>query len=224
MVTIDAKSAIDELKRSFSFLSAAKMREVISISINKTLLKTRTQTAKNVLEVFNIDKSVFLSGTRIQKAKSGYGKQYGYLLADTHPLNITNFAARQVSMGTLTEFIGKRSGKNKGGFASKKIPLNDAGIYLEIYRGKEERLPGAFMMFFSNGNAAAMARGADSKGRFMFTDPRLPIDGITSKSIASMIYNPRVAQPTANEITNLFVTETTKQLTKAVQNMHSHAM
>lgn len=216
---IEVREAAERLKQSFRQFNAKQMRTITATAVNKTLLKVRTQMAKDVMSVFNIDKQTFLQGTKIQKALSGYGRQYGYLMADTHPLNLTNFQAKSISQNVLTSFIKNK--KKKGGekFTHAFNPYGDSsGLFVEIFKGNEENIKSAFIAT-ANGGTFVAARGKSVLGKFEFMKERLPIDAMSSKSIFTETLNDKVVHQASAQIVNMFSKEMLKQLNLAANKI-----
>lgn len=216
---IEVKEAADKIKSAFNQFSSKQMRAITATAVNKTLLKVRTQMSKDVMSVFNIDKQTFLQNTRIQKALSGVGKQYGYLMTDTHPLNLTNFGARTLNNGVISQFVKTKKGKKQKGVTFKSnSPLNASGTFVEIFKGDEKQIQSAFLTT-ANGGTFIAARGQDKSGTFSFMKPRTPIDSMTSKSVFTEILNDKVVKQSTPHITDVFSKEMLKQLTLAANKM-----
>lgn len=212
---VDVRKATETLQREFEkAFSEKKIRSIVAVSINKSLLKIRTLLAKNVREVFNIDKSYILKGTEIDKAQNRFAGLTGYLLASNKPLGISAFDAKQINNGKLTEFIGKRSGKKKGAWGTRPTPLNESGVFIEVFKGDQQCISSAFLVS-ANGGQFIAARGSDRKGIFDFMKPRLPIDGITSKSIYTQLINDKVQHANASKMEAIYTRELLKQFTLA---------
>lgn len=215
---IEVKEAADKLKSAFNQFSNKQMRIITATAVNKTLLKVRTQMAKDVMSVFNIDKQTFLQGTKIQKALSGYGKQYGYLMADTHPLNLANFGAKHISQDVLTKFVRQKKGKKLGKDENVNAGLHSDGLFVEIFKGNEENIKSAFIAT-ANGGTFVAARGKSTLGKFEFMKERLPIDAMSSKSIFTETLNDKVVHQSIPKITEMFSKEMLKQLTLAANKI-----
>lgn len=209
---IEVKDAADKLKNAFTQFSAKQMRTITASAINKTLLKVRTQISKDVMNVFNIDKTTFLQDTKIQKALSGYGRQYGYLMANIQPLRLSNFAAQQISQNVLTKFVRQKKGNKFAKDENVNSSLHSDGLFVEIFKGNEENIRSAFIST-KNGGTFVAARGLNKLGKFEFMKERLPIDTMTSKSIFTQILNDKVVKQSTPHITATFSKEMLKQLT-----------
>lgn len=187
---INVKDATKKMQSEFLHLSGRELEKATANAINYALARTRTRVNKDVRTVFNITSNDVRDDTKIEKARASSRKLHGEIMANSRPLNLSRFNPQQRNNGVLTRKVG---GRIKGNFASKKENAwADTGVTIEIYKGKTETIKSAFLLFFGNGNAAVMARGHNSRGVFTFSKPRLPIDGITSKSVLTAIINDQV--------------------------------
>lgn len=191
---ISVKETIEKLRKEFSNVSEDKLAIALYRALNHTARKGKTEASKQIRNVFNASAAAINDRLSLKYAYKTH--LAAEIVASGKPIPLKNFDAKAANANAkgVTKF-------NKKGVAStrlQRVSKKQSGwgaVRFSIYKGKEERLPGAFINNF-RGNVHVMARGIYSKGKgFQFQEPRLPIGILTGISVPLMFSRGKVQEP-----------------------------
>ncbi len=157
MFFVQTDNAIETLRRLDVALSKPQIAQVESRAINKTLLKSRTVARREVKNVYNISQKN-LGGIDIKR--SSPVTVLGMLVASRKPIPLDAFAPKQ-EMGSGSRRITKKGALKVINYKRAKKD-HTAGVSIEVFKGKPEVIPFAFMI--PGGAIRVFARGAYKTG------------------------------------------------------------
>ena len=215
MIHIKTDSAVTTLRRLGANFSFNQVRKVESRAINKTLLQARTIARKEVKAVYNISQKNL---NTINTVPSTPSNVTGKLVASRKPIPLDAFAPKQET-GRGSIRITRRGEQRTTTFKKKKTTPT-AGISIQIYRGKREVIPFAFMI--AGGAVRVFARGAYKQGTdygFVKRNKRVSNDGndtpikplITVSSFGEIL-NERVIGRIGRQVTVIYPTQLENQV------------
>ena len=151
-VWINARSAIGNIERFRNQLSEKNFNKALSRSFNEAILVGRTEARKAVKDIYNIPQR-YLAGVNVYKSTPG--NLTAKLYASKIPIPMDAFAPKFQQRGK--SFTITRRGQQK--VAALRRGINSAiGVSIEVFKGKREIVPFAFMI--EGGKPRVFARGA----------------------------------------------------------------
>lgn len=157
MIQVNVDQAIKDISLKFSGLSSRQLDKVASRAINKSLLKGRTEARRAVKEIYNIPQKN-LDG--INRENSKPSKLEGYVYASMVPIPMDAFSPKfKTASGSITV---TRKGAQKVSDFKKKRKSITGGVSIEVYKGKRQIVPYAFMI--KGAKPRVFARGKYNKG------------------------------------------------------------
>ncbi|MCO5238845.1 MAG: hypothetical protein M9904_02210 [Chitinophagaceae bacterium] len=196
MIQVNVDQAIKDINLKFSGLTSRQLDKVASRAINKSLLKGRTEARRAVKDIYNIPQKN-LDG--INRENSKPSKLEGYVYASKVPIPMDAFSPKfQTASGSITV---TRKGLQKTSSFKKKRKSITAGVSIEVYKGKRQIIPYAFMI--RGGKPRVFARGEYNRGNGSYGFIRrfarvnksgsdLPIKPLLSVTVHAAVINDKV--------------------------------
>lgn len=180
---INMNVSIKGLNKAMLMLDPKKVASAARMSINESLSTGQSTARKEIRQDWNLKASRINKEVRgIKRAKTS--DLTAILQAKGRPISLVHFGAKwrrgRVTMTGKKSTIAKR-GHRKG----------QGGVTVSVRKGKQVRLPRAFMATTRNGYMGVFMR----KGK-----ARLPIRSMSSVTIATMFNQPGVLAPTVRAI------------------------
>lgn len=198
MVTVDVDKAISEINSKLSGLSSRQLDKVASRAINKSLRKGRTEARRAVKDIYNIPRDkVYDKFTGINVVTSKPSFLEGYIKAGTNPISFYHFSPK---FETPFERMSVKGGEFKRSALKRRAKSPSKGVSIEVYKGKREVVPFAFMVKKRPGQAFARGQYKDG-GAYDFirrhkrinkTGADLPITRLVSISVYNAVKNENV--------------------------------
>lgn len=178
------KNELDKLKKY-----PANAQQAMRMAMNEAVRKGRTEVKKSITDVYNI-KPGSISDPNKKKGlslKLATNKNlHAEVDAGHTPVNIGSLSKVKNSMKQNFAFASSVKTKKTKTVKLARI-FKKAGIQVEIKKGEVKTFPSAFRVEkLSN---AIFARGKRQKVGFKFDKPRMPIDSISTISVATAALN-----------------------------------
>ena len=152
MTTIFVQETVKTLRSAAYQLSDKQFSKAISRSINESIMQGRTEARSAVKALYNIPQR-YVSGININKSTSI--SLTASLFASAKPIPMDAFSAKfQTAIKSLSI---SRSGKQKERIFKRAKKNVASGVSIEVFKGKRETIPFAFMI--SGSKPRVFARG-----------------------------------------------------------------
>lgn len=189
---VNVKDAVAKLRKEFSHLADKEINTAVARALNHTARKGVTASGKEIRNVFNIGASQLNKSLSMEHAHRT--RLYASIVAKGRPIPLQYFGAKQQLERGLTSFNRKGVASTRLKKANKKRSGWGAMTF-QIYKGKQERLPGVFILG-RRSRVMIMGKGVYSKGKgFQFAKERNPINAITGISVPLMFASKNVKEP-----------------------------
>lgn len=146
IVRIDVKKATQEISSAFKDVSEANTRKAVGRAINHTLEKVKTQSNKNIREIYKMPADEVRN--RIFVMKSSNTAMNGKVLASMAPLPLSVFNPVQVTGSVSTKKAGSyrnASGRKVAIYASSKSKSAVVGVWVQVLVGQKKIINSAFI-------------------------------------------------------------------------------
>lgn len=186
------KNELDKLKKNN--LNANK---AMRMAMNESVRKGRTEVKKSITEFYNIKPGTITDSNKKKglSLKLATDKNLRAEVDAGHvPINIGSLSGvKDLKVESAREFAFATNVKTKKTKVVKLARIfKGGGIQVEVKKGEKKVLATAFRIEkFGN---AVFARGKKNKLGFAFAKPRMPIDSISTISIATAAHNTNAQQ------------------------------
>lgn len=209
MIKVDTRQASKELQKLKKQVSPAKLASATKMALNDGVRKGKTEVRKSINSLYNISKSR-IDDSNKKKGLSLKLATNDHLMAEVDaghiPINLSE-AAPKFKGETIATKISFKGGKAKKGQAIRR---STGKISVEIVKGERKTLETAFTIGRAThattgqqfSTTAIFARGKKGKPDFKFGKKRLPIDSMSTVSVATAALNTNAqqqVQPIVNE-------------------------
>lgn len=213
MIRISLQQAIREISKAEKEFGEQKVHAAVRQALNEGIRKGRTEVRRSIQSLYNI-KASRINDSDKRKGLSLRLATNKNLEADLDaghvPITLSDTSVSYKGDVVAVSFKRNKSGKitNK-----KNIKRSTGIITVEIIKGQSKTIPSAFTIGVSSGatgiqsaTSAIFARGKRGKPDFQFGKDRLPIDVISTVSVATAVISVR-----SQSIYNQTVTDYTMQ-------------
>lgn len=186
-VTKILKDELNKLKKERLQIDVATR-----MALNEAVKKGKTEVKKSITEVYNIKPGSITDSNRKKglSIKSATNKNLRAEVDAGHtPVNIGSLSkVKQVKqeVGQNVAFASNVKTKKTKTVKLARI-FKGGGIQFELKKGSVKTLPSAFRV--GKLNNAVFARGKKKKIGFQFDKPRMPIDSVSTISVATAALN-----------------------------------
>jgi hypothetical protein len=222
MVFIQTDDAVAALRRLGVALNDRDTRVVIGRSINAVLGKARTTARREIKSIYNISQKN-LNGVDFQPANAA--TLTGKLYAARKPLPLDVFAPKSVQGGKRVSI--SRKGQQKVTVLKNRRKNVPGGVSIEVFRGKRELIPFAFML--PGGAVRVFARGGYRQGSgygFVQRHQRVnskgndvPVKPLITISMFGQILNEDVMREIGKQARDAYPTEFERNVKFMLQNL-----
>jgi hypothetical protein len=212
MIKVDVRQANRELEKLKKQVSSKQVASATKMALNDGVRKGKTEVKKSISSLYNISSSRIDDGNK-KKGLSLKLATNDHLMAEVDaghiPVNLSEASAKFKGETVATK-VSFRGGKAKKG---KAIKRSLGKISVEVIKGERKELETAFTIGRATHAAtgqqftttAIFARGKKGKPDFKFGKSRLPIDSMSTVSVATAALNTD-AQTKVQPIVNQHVT------------------
>lgn len=166
-------------------------KQAMRMAMNEAVRKGKTEIKRSITDLYNIKASKVTDSNKNKglSLKLATNKNLRAEVDAGHiPINVSNFKIKDLKVESSRDFAFASNVKSK---KTKTVKLakvfRNAGVEVEIKKGEKKVLATAFRIEkFGN---AVFARGKKQKLGFAFAKPRMPIDSISTISIATAAQN-----------------------------------
>ncbi|WP_153799061.1 phage tail protein [Foetidibacter luteolus] len=189
MIKIETDKAIKDFKDLGKQLSQKQLAKGLSRAINRSMMQGRTVARRKVASIYNIPQRALTESVALKASTSN--TLTAYIQAGAKTLPLTTFAP-QFDTPTKSLRVTKR-GEMRVRDRTRKGKNTGNGVSFEIYKGKRERLPFAFMTpkiksVFGRGKYAS--RGFERRNKRVKNKGNdLPIQSLSSVSVHTAVIN-----------------------------------
>lgn len=198
-IQVDQKG-FEKLKKQ---LSKSETEKAMRMAVNDAALRGRTLIRSSISEVYNIKNSRINDparekGLSVKKATNSDLRSMVY--AGHIPVNLINISGVKLESAEVSQSFRYTKGAKRKLIKGKRN-FRGGGISLEIVKGERKKINSAFVIgkfrHYRGGksvsipSSAVFARGQKGKVGFEFAKPRMPIDSISTISIATAATNTR---------------------------------
>lgn len=171
--------------------------KAMRMAMNEAVRKGRTEVKKSITEFYNIKPGTVTDSNKKKglSLKLATDKNLRAEVDAGHvPINISSLSkVKDLKVESAREFAFATNVKTKKTKVVKLARIfKGGGIQVEVKKGEKKVLPSAFRV--EKFNNAVFARGKKNKIGFAFAKPRMPIDSISTLSIATAAQNTNAQQ------------------------------
>lgn len=220
---IDTKQADATMDKFRKSLSVEQIAKASRMALNDSIRKGKVEMRKAITSVYNL-KAATVNNINSKKGlsvKLSTNKKLEAVVNAGHqPVNLSSLSVKFKSKQIGSQISYQKNGKQKRTAAKRSIGV----ISVEVLKGAGYKpintafspgvvsVPGKSQAF----TKAIFARGKKGSPTFMFGKDRMPIDSITSVSVATAAYNTTAQQQVIPTISATYEKELTRQLNRLV--------
>lgn len=211
MIQISTKQATKELADLKDQLSERNVATATRMAMNEAIKSGKTQVRRTIREMYNINNSRIESkdtkkGLSVKNATND--NLEAQITAGHIPVNLSEANPKFKGEVVATKISYGKDGKVKKG---RNVVRSKTKISVEVKKGERKTLETAFTIArgtSSNGSQfltpAIFARGKKGKPDFKFNKDRLPIDSMSTVSVATAALNTDAQQKNMPKISDTF--------------------
>lgn len=207
MIVVSVKEAVKTLQSALTQLSPKQFATGVSRAINETIMQGRTEARSSVKAIYNIPQR-YVAGININKATSV--SLIANLFASAKPIPMDAFSPKFETADRTISISRKGIQKEKSLKKKKNNP--GVGVSIEVYKGKREVIPYAFLI--PGAKPRVFARGEYKSGTsygFVQRNQRAnkdgadtPIKPLISVTVHAAVINKESLQRIESRVTTVF--------------------
>ncbi len=212
MIKISTKEAEKQLRELKGQLSEKQVANATRMAINESVKSAKVQVKRTIRDIYNISNSRIddknpKKGLSIKLATNS--DMTGQVNAGHIPINLSEASPKFTGEAVATQ-VKYKNGKPVKGRTYKR---SKSKISVEVLKGQRKTLETAFTIGVAThastgqqfATTAIFARGKKGKPDFQHAKPRLPIDSLSTVSVATAALNTKAQEKTQPKVSEQYM-------------------